>query len=194
MAPKTDAGSVDVVVTYLEMRAPPTRPSPPPPMRKLALLRAEIPTVSFYRYLYNTVGEPWLWYVRRAMSDKELAEIITDEAVEIYVLYIAGVPAGFAEIDRRDPADIELAYFGLMPEFTGQGLGPFFLDEVVASAWRHEPDRIWVHTCNLDHKRALATYQRAGFVPYDQETRADDHPLLLTMLRAKEDGRLAPPD
>lgn len=185
---------VDLVVTYLEMRAPPTRPSPPPPLRKLALLRAEKPTISFYRYLYCAVGEPWLWYVRRTMSDEDLAAIITDESVEIYVLYVAGVPAGFAEFDIRDPLNIELAYFGLMADFVGQGLGPFFLDEMVAAAWRHEPDRLWVHTCNFDHPRALATYQRAGFTAYDQETRAEDHPMFLAMLRTRDEGRQSPPE
>ena len=68
---------LDIVVTYLEMLKPPTRPTVPvPPVGKIALLRAERPTISYYRYLYNTVGEPWLWWERRRLSNDELARII----------------------------------------------------------------------------------------------------------------------
>ena len=51
-------GRIDLVVTYLEMTEPPTHPPPPPPAARHAMLRAERPTVSFYRYLYETVGDP----------------------------------------------------------------------------------------------------------------------------------------
>src|SRR5262249_36331323 len=83
-----DPPFIDIVVTYLEMRAAPTRPSlPAPAAGKIALLRAERPTISYYRYLYNTIGEPWLWWERRRLSDAELAAIIHDPLVEIFVLY-----------------------------------------------------------------------------------------------------------
>ena len=64
---------LDDVITYLEMREPPKTPRLPAPAGiKLALMRAEAPTVSFYRYLYETVGTPWLWYERRLMEDARL--------------------------------------------------------------------------------------------------------------------------
>ena len=62
-------GKLRSVITYLEMRSAPTRVSLRPHTAQLALMRAERPTVSFYRYLYHTVGEPWLWWERRAMDD-----------------------------------------------------------------------------------------------------------------------------
>ena len=120
----TEPATLEIVVTYLEMLKPPTRPTvPAPPVGKIALLRAERPTVSYYRYLYNTVGEPWLWWERRLLSDAELERIILDPLVEIYVLYVDGVPAGYAELDRRKEEDVELAYFGLIPQFIGRKLG-----------------------------------------------------------------------
>ncbi len=171
-------GKLEMVITYLEMRERPTRHDFAHPRQKHALLRAESPTVSYYRYLYNTVGEPWLWYERRMMDDETLAAIIQDPAVEIYVLYIAGVPAGFAELDRRQPGGIELAYFGLIPEFIGMGLGTYLLGWTVDTAWQYEPEYLWVHTCNFDHPRAIQTYQRIGFVPYKQERKIIDDPRL----------------
>ena len=60
---------LDDVITYLEMRARPTMPSLPAPLGKLALMRTDNCTVSFYRYLYETVGTPWLWY-ERSVGDR----------------------------------------------------------------------------------------------------------------------------
>lgn len=171
-------GKLELVVTFLEMTRRPTRAHASHPTGKLTLLRAENPTASFYRYLYNTVGEQWLWYERRKMDDEALGAIIRDSKVRVYVLYVGGVPAGYAELDRRVEGEVELAYFGLMPEFIGRGYGHYFLDWSVDKAWSAEPKRVWVHTCNLDHPKAIAVYQQSGFVPYQQETKFVDDPRL----------------
>ena len=168
-------GKLAMVITSLEMIHPPKSPALHR-SDKLVLLRAERPTVSFYRYLYNTVGGPWLWYERRLMSDRELLRIVHDPKVEVYVLYVAGVPAGFAELDRRQEDEVEIVYFGLIPEFIGRGLGPPLLDWVIDKAWSKRIRRVWVHTCNLDHPKASVMYQRAGFAPYDQESSLIDDP------------------
>jgi len=164
------------VITYLEMTEPPTSPTPPRPAAKIALLRAEKPPLSFYRYLYNTIGQDWVWYERREMDDESLLSVIHHQDVEIYVLYVDGAPAGICELDRRENPDIELTYFGLLPEFIGRGLGGFFLRWGIDQAWTHEPRRLWIHTCTEDHPNALPKYQQAGFVAYDQETIEIDDP------------------
>ncbi|MEE2980886.1 MAG: GNAT family N-acetyltransferase [Pseudomonadota bacterium] len=160
---------IETTVTYLEMFEQPVRPSPAPPMGKHAILHAEHPTVSFYRYLYHTVGEPWTWTDRRILSDEALCEIIHDPLVEIYVLHIGGVPAGFVELDRRIGNEVEMCFVGLMPEFTGRGLGNYMLDWAIHAAWSSKPTRVWLHTCDLDHPRALPLYQRAGFSAYKRQ-------------------------
>lgn len=163
---------LDVTITYLEMREPPARPPANAPRirEKIALLRVERPTVGFYRYLYNAVGGRWRWYERNALSDDELAAIVQDDRVEIYVLYIGGSPAGYAEIDFRQAPDVELAYFGLIEDYIGRGLGQYMLDWAIDTAWMRTPERLWVNTCTLDHPSALAVYQKAGFTPYEQKT------------------------
>ncbi len=147
-------------------------------LEHLAVLRACNPTVSYYRYLYNRVGEPWLWYERRLLADAELLPLIQNLKISIFVLYSAGVPAGFAELDARKAKAIELSNFGLMPEYMGKGLGRFFLDWVVDQAWDLEPERLLVSTSNFDHPKAVNVYQQAGFEPYEQETRVIDDPRL----------------
>src|SRR3954469_16602649 len=91
--------TIDDVITYLEMRARPVQPRIPAPAAKLALMRAEECTVSFYRYLYATVGTPWLWCERRLVDDATLFTEIAKPSTEIFVLYVGGVPAGYVELD-----------------------------------------------------------------------------------------------
>jgi GNAT superfamily N-acetyltransferase len=168
--------SVETLVTYLEMTAPPARPTRPAPRSDLEIRLARQPTVSFYRYLYAAVGEPWTWTVRRCLSDAELQAILSDPRVEVNVLWVGGVPAGYAELDRRKPPEIELASFGLLPEFIGQGLGGYLLDWAIHHAWRMRPRRLWLHTCDLDHPRALDVYQGGGFRIYHRRASTQELP------------------
>lgn len=183
-AAKPGPGRIETVITYLEMKAPPPARPKHQPAHKLALLRLARPSVSFYRYLYGAVGEPWFWYERRAMPDAELARAIGAEGIEISVLYAEGEPAGYVELDFRAKSDVSLAYFGLMPHFIGHGLGAYLLAWAIDESWRRAPQRLWVHTCSLDHPRALRLYQRAGFVAYKQETTVIDDPRDLGLIPA----------
>jgi len=162
------SAEIDVIVTYMEMAARPTRPSIPLPPGKHALLRVEKPTIQFYRFLYNTVGEEWLWTDRRRMSDEQLLKEVDHPEVELTVLYSGGQPAGFVEIDRRPKPAISFNYFGLVREFIGMGLGKYLLNWAIDQAWSYGPERLIVDTCSLDHPRAIGEYQRAGFQPVRQ--------------------------
>ncbi len=173
---------LQVTISYLEMLAKPQQRVRKFQEENVLVLRAFRPTVSFYRFLYNTVGQPWLWYQRRQMGDEALREIIQHPQIEIYVLYIGGVPAGYAELDLRQMPEVELAYFGLMPECVGKGLGTFFLDNIIQKVWACQPARFWLHTCTLDHPQALTFYQRAGFVAYEEETKIIDDPRALGLI------------
>jgi GNAT superfamily N-acetyltransferase len=188
--PGTEA-MLDVIITYLEMPRPPARPRVPPPAGvKLALLRAEAPSVAFYRFLYHQVGDPWFWYERKEFDDETLGAILADPAVELYIPYVEGAPAGFAEIDRRSAPEIKLAYFGLIPSQLGRGLGWYFLNWAIDTAWTAGAERLTVDTCTLDHPKALQTYQRAGFVPYRQEHRRIVDPRLKGLTAMAQEPRL----
>ena len=157
-----------VKITYLEMLARPQRVVPPP-RAGLAFVHAKKPTVAYYRSLYDAVGRDYDWTSRKKLSDAELAAILDDPRDEVHVLTVEGVPAGFAELDRRVEGEVELVQFGLMPGFIGQGLGKWFLQWAIDKAWSHEPTRFWLHTCNLDHPAALPNYMKAGFTLFKQE-------------------------
>lgn len=156
-------------VTFLEMHAKPALAYIAPPLKNYALFRAEKPPVHFYRYLYHMVGRDYAWVNRKHMSDAELMQIIHHPEVEIYVLYAAGAPAGFFELDYRELPNADLVFFGLLPEFTGAGISRFLLAQAINLAWQHDTKRLQVQTCTLDHPRALPLYQQMGFTAFAQE-------------------------
>jgi GNAT superfamily N-acetyltransferase len=159
MGPVTRVG---VTVTFLRMDRAPTDVAP-----ALApgfqIVRLQAPSVPFYRYLYNTVGADYLWWLRRTTPDEELAALLRDKSVAIHTLYANGEPAGFFELDARPWPDVNLSYFGLMPGWIGNGTGYAFLRYAVDEVWRHRAGGITVNTCTADHPRALPNYRRAGF-------------------------------
>jgi GNAT superfamily N-acetyltransferase len=157
-----------VKTTYLEMFARPQR-AVPPPRDGLAVVHARKPPVAYYRFLYQAVGRDWQWTRRNRWTDAELAAVIHHPLNEVHVLMADGVPAGFAELDRRKPGEVELVQFGLMAEFIGQGLGKYFLQWTIDRAWGYQPTRLWLHTCTLDHPAALPNYLKAGFSIYKEE-------------------------
>lgn len=164
-------GRLLVTVTFLEMRSAPSGETVPAPSGETRVIRAAPPTASYYRWLYTAVGEPWLWHERRMMSDDELMEIVADPLVEVLVAHCSGTPAGYAELDRRESDRVNLSYFGLMPEFIGRGMGRWFLDTVIRTAWNGGARRLTVNTCTFDHPRALPLYKSLGFVPCRDTTR-----------------------
>ncbi len=176
---------VDTTVTLLEMTADPKHHAGPPPLKPFALLHVERPPVHFYRYLYDTVGRDWLWVDRKVLDDETLAGLIHKEGIEIFVPYAAGVPAGFFELDTSEPDRVDLAYFGIMPDFIGTGLGKWLLKTAIEMAWAKEPERLTVETCTLDHPRALPLYQRLGFSPYAQQEKVMTIPEDLGLGRAE---------
>jgi len=159
---------LEVTVYYLQMFAHNGR-YVLAPRAGLSVVRAVEPTVRYYRFLYNAVGEEYRWLSRRKMPDDTLSGVIRDPRCEVQVLYVDGTPAGFAELDRRKPDDIELVQFGLMREFLGQGLGRWFIQWVVDRVWSYQPRRFWLHTCTLDHPAALPNYHKAGLQLYKEE-------------------------
>lgn len=153
----------EVVRTYLEMSDP----------AQLRAARGDDPRVrmehvghcpaSFYRYLYLAVGERWHWRDRAEWSDARIRERLDDPHVSLGVMYVEGAPAGWVELERHDDGAVEIAYFGLLPEYAGRGLGKRFLTWAVERAWSGGASRVWLHTCTLDSPHALPNYLARGF-------------------------------
>ncbi|NJR80254.1 GNAT family N-acetyltransferase [Sphingomonas corticis] len=167
-------GELATVVTTLEMRRrPPLRPLPPSPLR---LVRWDRPAPDRYRTLFRRVGARWLWFSRLAMDDAALRAIIDDPGIQVFAAVDrAGIEVGMLELDFRRAGACELSYLALVPELAGKGLGRWLMAEALARAWLPGVERVWLHTCTLDHPRALGFYRAQGFeaVARTVETFAD---------------------
>ena len=151
------------IVTTLEMRRrPPLRPIPGSRFR---LVRWERPAIDRYRTLFARVGAPWLWFSRLVMAEPALSAILDDPLIQVHaVTDPAGIEVGMVELDFRQPAACEISYFGLVPELAGQGHGRWLMAETLARSWNKGVERVWLHTCTLDHPGALGFYRAQGFV------------------------------
>lgn len=151
-----------VMVTFLRMDNPPQAPAPALP-DGMRIVTMQAPPVPFYRYLYNTVGHDYLWWLNRVMPDAELARMLASPAVSIHVLYEDDAIGGFFQLDSAYWPDVNLSYFGLMPHMIGRGLGRAFLRCAVDAAWSMGARGVTVNTCTADHPRALPNYRKVGF-------------------------------
>jgi GNAT superfamily N-acetyltransferase len=157
-------------VTYLEMKQDPHLPYPHPPnVGPLALIQTPKMPIAYYRYLFHEVGSPYKWISRKLLSDKQLADIIHSDDVEIFVLYRNGSPAGYFELSYAKMPDVELSFIGLTPDNIGVGLGTYLLKTAICRAWEKGPSRMHLQTCTLDHSSALTVYQKCGFEPFGQK-------------------------
>ena len=174
-------GKIASIVTYLEMRAPPPTDNPAP-LNDIELRFVPDPELHWYRALHRRIGADLLWFGRLGMETGELSAILRDPRVEIHVPMRAGAEIGIVELDARTPGEVELAYFGLIPECVGTGIGRWLMDRAIELAWRHAPKRFFLHTCTLDHPAALDFYLRSGFTPCRRAIEIADDPRLVGIL------------
>ena len=157
-----------VTTWYLEMRArPASRRSAAP--HAITVERLREPSAALYRTLYETVGERWHWVDRRRIDDALLLELIRAPHVEVYAARAANDLVGYYELDRSGGTECKLVYFGLAPAWIGRRVGSWLLERAIEHAFHDARTALLtVHTCSLDHPRALPTDERAGFVRVDE--------------------------
>ncbi|MDQ4419602.1 GNAT family N-acetyltransferase [Sphingobium sp. DEHP117] len=177
------AGEVATVVTRFEMTQ---RPKPAPLLSSpLRLARWKEAEPEKYRILFRRVGEHWLWFSRLVLSDHELKATIHDPLVEVHaVLDPKGIEVGLLELDFRHSKQCILAFLGLVPQLTGQGLGQWLMAQALALGWRKGVTKLAVQTCSLDDPRAQSLYRNAGFVPVHRAVEIFSDPRLTGVLPA----------
>lgn len=159
-----------VATYYLEMTSPSALRGKED-ARGLQICECEIKQFQFNRFLYELVGEAWSWTDRLSWSDEQWRNWIEDDNLRTWVAYYKGSPAGYYELHRQGGGDVEIAYFGLAPKFIGRGFGGYLLSRAIESAWEWQgTQRVWVHTCTLDHPGALQNYKARGMEVYGVET------------------------
>ena len=164
----------EVITTYLQMSAlkelVPARVSDP----EFIVVEAVERQGQLNRALYLLVGEQWGWIDKLGWSDLDWERYAADEQRRTFVASLRGATAGYYELRRDDAQAVEVAYFGLASDFIGRGLGGALLTDALKRAWSWDAQRVWLHTCTLDHPAALKNYLARGMRVYDRKTRQVD--------------------
>jgi GNAT superfamily N-acetyltransferase len=183
-SPKPDHGRVEFTTWYLEQTERTAIDPGSPPAVPVEIVRAEMPSPELSRFLYTAVGGDWLWTDRLAWTWQQWQDYLEQPGLETWVAYVRGTPAGYLELDGTRPGEVEVAYFGLLPRFTGQRIGGHLFAEGLRRAWtlaerwpgRPAVGRVWLHTCSLDGPAALSNYQARGLRVYRTEKESRELP------------------
>jgi GNAT superfamily N-acetyltransferase len=167
---------IEVTTWYLEMTARSDLVPKRSERSDLALARVAPAMPELNRFFYTAVGGSWYWLERLSWTWAQWRSYLDRPELETWILSVAGVPAGFFELEAQAEKSIEIVYFGLLPSFTGQGLGSRLLTLAVERAWDMGAGRVWLHTCSLDHPAALGNYQARGFRLYRSEVESEALP------------------
>jgi ribosomal protein S18 acetylase RimI-like enzyme len=163
------SGVIEVTRTYLEMRSPDDLRPAIPPEAEPEIERLDRCTPELFRYLYAEVGRAFHWTDRLGWSDEQVQRHLDDPRNSVWLLSSDDTPAGYFELHEHDDGSVEIAYFGLLPDFIGRGWGKYLLTRAARAAWQSAPRRVWLHTCTLDHPSALPNYLKRGFQPVRTE-------------------------
>ena len=122
------------------------------------------------KFFYKQIGIDHYWRDRLIWSDREWIKYVENKNLETHILKKGADLVGFYEQEYHVKSnEVELINMGILKDFRGLKLGSILLNHAIASASRKNPDRMWVHTCSLDHKYALQNYKSKGFEIFKEE-------------------------
>ena len=123
------------------------------------------------KFFYKNVGKKHQWVDRLIWTDAQWIDYVSSENVKTYIFKKKNDLAGFFElISHEEKKEIEIAYFGLLEEFQNKNLGSFLLSEAIKKSFLNNINRVWLHTCSLDHENALNNYIARGMKIFKTET------------------------
>ena len=123
------------------------------------------------KFFYKNIGKKHRWVDRLVWTDKQWIDYTVDKKVKTYVLKKQEDLVGYYElISHLDQKETEIAYFGILEEYQNQKLGSFLLTSAIKNSFSSNPNRVWLHTCSLDHKNALNNYISRGMKIFKKET------------------------
>ena len=129
------------------------------------------PNFQLNKFFYKNIGKDHHWVDRLVWSEKEWIDYVCNEKVSTYILKKAEDVCGYFElIFHKDKNEFEIAYFGMLKEFHNKKLGSFLLSFAIKKCFEKKINRVWVHTCSLDHDNALKNYLSRGMKIYKRES------------------------
>ena len=129
------------------------------------------PNFQLNKFFYKNIGKDHHWVDRLVWSEKEWIDYVSNEKVSTYILRKEKDVCGYFElIFHKDKNEFEIAYFGLLKEYHNKKLGSYLLSFAIKKCFEKNINRVWVHTCSLDHDNALKNYLSRGMKIYKRET------------------------
>ncbi|WP_404307806.1 GNAT family N-acetyltransferase [Neorhodopirellula lusitana] len=161
---------MSVSIFHLEMCDPERfEPVPLPSEWTMTTLRPAQPELNLA--FYRDVGANWNWTDRLSWTDATWRDYVDRDAPHTWVARMDDKPVGYFELEAQESGSVEIAIFGLLSDFIGQGLGAVLLSAAIQTAWEIPGTRrLWVHTCTDDHEHALANYKKRGFTLFKTDT------------------------
>ena len=129
------------------------------------------PEFQLNKFFYKNVGKKHHWIDRLSWTENQWLDYVQDRKVKTYILKDNKELAGYFElILHNDKNEVEIAYLGLLEEYHNKKLGSYLLSSAIKNSFLNKPNRVWVHTCSLDHKNALKNYLARGMKIFKFET------------------------
>jgi len=123
------------------------------------------------KFFYKNVGKKHKWIDRLVWEESKWIEYVTNKNVKTYIFKKEDDLVGFFELfEHTEKKEIEIAYFGLLEEYHNKKLGSYLLSKAIQKSFENKIDRVWLHTCSLDHKNALNNYISRGMKIFKTET------------------------
>ncbi len=122
------------------------------------------------KFFYKNIGQNHKWVDRLAWTESQWIDYVSNDKVQTYILKYKDDLVGFFElIFHFEKKEVEIAYFGILEEFRNKKLGSYLLSQAIKKSFSQNIDRVWVHTCSLDHKNALNNYIARGMKIFKTE-------------------------
>ena len=141
------------------------------PTEEYSLNLLEPQNFQLNKFFYKNIGKKHKWIDRLVWTENQWMDYVSSEKVKTYVLKYKGDLAGFFElIFHSEENEVEIAYFGILEEYQNKKLGSYLLSQAIQKSFKRDINRVWVHTCSLDHKNALNNYIARGMKIFKTET------------------------
>ena len=161
--------TIEVTRTYLEMRDVAELKAARSNDSRIRVKQIHDCSPSLYRQLYVEVGRSYHWIDRLPWTDEQIRAHLNQPEISVWLMTYDDATAGYFELRKCEDGSVEIAYFGLLPEFLGRGLGKHLLICATERAWADGASRVWLHTCTLDDPAAMPNYLKRGFRPFKTE-------------------------
>ena len=156
---------------YLELKSLEDFKSVKKPLKDYSVKLLKTKDFQLNKFFYKNIGKNCQWVDRLVWTDLKWMNYTSDKKLSTYILKHKDEMAGYFELlFNQNNKEAEIAYFGILEEYFGKKLGSYLLSEAIKYSFTMGSQRVWVHTCSLDHKNALGNYLSRGMKIFKSET------------------------